>query len=452
MSTCEPARVELDPGLRRSQGGTVLIGGSPLHVMRLTDEGARLVDRWAAGTPVGTSPRERRLVRRLLDAGLAHPVPAVSPYTVDDVSVVIPVRDRPRQRTQLLDLIGPVGEVLVVDDGSTTPVPGAVARHNSPRGPAAARNTGWRAATRQIVAFIDSDCQPTRDWLDRLLPHFADPQVAAVAPRILGCDGDTLLHRYERHRSPLDLGPQPGRVLPRSRIAYVPTAALLVRRTAVEELNGFDEQLRYGEDVDLVWRLHRAGRTIRYEPRAIVHHPARNSLRDWLAQRFAYGTSAAPLARRHNDEVPPLVSSPTALAAVLLAGLGYPRAAAAVAAVNTALFHRKRRTLRLPAREGLNLAVRGHLAAAHQLATATTRTWWPVAATAAIGSRRIRRAILAAATVPYLLDWLHRRPQLDPLRWVALRIGDDVAYGAGVWTGCIQTRTIRPLRPDVTSR
>jgi len=205
----------------------------------------------------------------------------------------------------------------------------------------------------------------------------------------------------------------PGRIQPRSRIPYVPTAALLVRRQVLEELNAFDERLRYGEDVDLVWRLLRTGRSIRYEPHSIVRHPARDNLRDWLRQRFTYGTSAAPLTRRHSRALEPLTTQPGPLAATLLTALGYhPRAAGTAA--NTALLHRQLRPLRLPAREGLRLAAHGQLAA-NQMASATTRTWWPLAATAAIGSRRIRRAVLIGATLPYLTEWLHRRPSSDPV-------------------------------------
>jgi hypothetical protein len=59
--------------------------------------------------------------------------------------------------------------------------------------------------------------------------------------------------------------------------------------------------------------------------------------------------------------------------------------------------------------------------------------------------------VLAAATVPSLLEWVEQRPPLDPLRWTALRLADDVAYGAGVWAGCVRERSMAALRPDLTS-
>ena len=83
----------------------------------------------------------------------------------------------------------------------------------------------------------------------------------------------------------------------------MPTAALVVRarRPADAGQGGavFDPALRCGEDVDLIWRLHDAGWRIRYEPAVRVGHHEPASWPGLLARRFRYGTSAAPLARRH---------------------------------------------------------------------------------------------------------------------------------------------------------
>ena len=57
--------------------------------------------------------------------------------------------------------------------------------------------------------------------------------------------------------------------------------------------------------------------------------------------------------------------------------------------------------------------------------------------------------VAAAAVVPPLLDWAGHRPRLDPIRFVALRLTDDVAYAAGVWAGCWRERSIRALWPDL---
>ena len=239
--------------------------------------------------------------------------------------------------------------IVIVDDASAVAVsaPGSGAsparmtliRRDGQGGPAAARNDGWRSAPESLVAFVDANCEPDPGWLDHLLPHFADPLVGAVAPRIIpatGAAASRSLAAYEAVSSPLDLGDREAIVRPRSPVAYVPTAALVVRRRALEALGGFDEALTVGEDVDFVWRLVTAGWTVRYEPRATVRHPVRPDWWAWLAQRYRYGTSAAALARRHGTAVAPLVVSPWTAAAWGLVAAGRPALGALAAGYSVA--------------------------------------------------------------------------------------------------------------------
>src|SRR5262245_22388716 len=66
-------RLVPDPGTRLVAGGAVLVGGSPVRVLRLTPAGARQVACWFSGGPVPSGAGARALARRLLDAGIAHP-------------------------------------------------------------------------------------------------------------------------------------------------------------------------------------------------------------------------------------------------------------------------------------------------------------------------------------------------------------------------------------------
>ena len=224
-----------------------------------------------------------------------------------------------------------------------------------------------------------------------------------------------MLERYESVRSPLDLGPLPGPVRPGTRTSYVPTAALVLRRTALVAAGGFDEGLRYGEDVDLVWRLVTAGGLVRYEPAATVWHAPRDRLAGWLRQRFGYGTSAAPLAARHAHAVAPVRVSRWSAAAWGLAAAGRPAAGLLTAGVTAALLPRRLRATGVPAGQALRLAGAGHAHAGRLLAAAVVRSWWPAAAVAALGSRRARR-LLAAAVLPYLSEWHRSRPPVGVLR------------------------------------
>ncbi|HET9608250.1 MAG TPA: mycofactocin biosynthesis glycosyltransferase MftF [Acidimicrobiales bacterium] len=455
----------LDPAARRIDGGTVLVGGTPLRLLRLTPAGARLVDRLAAGEPVPAAPAAQRLARRLLDAAMAHPRPAAltPPCTARQVAAVVPAHDRPGGLARTLDRLGDVGEVVVVDDGSADAAATAtvaaragarLVRHDRARGPAAARNAGWRAVEAPVIAFVDADVEPEPGWLDPLLAHLADAAVAAVAPRVAPLDTPGTprwLAAYEAVRSPLDLGADEAIVRPGSRVSYVPTAALVVRRSALAEVGGFDESMLYGEDVDLVWRLARAGATVRYEPASLVRHPVRRTLGAWLRQRYAYGSSAAPLAARHAGAVAPLTVSGWSAAAWGLVAAGAPAAGAALGAATTAALVPKLRSLRHPVRESLRLAGLGNLYAGRQVADALRRAWFPLAVPLAL-RRRSRPALVAALVVPALVEQVERRPRLDPVRWAALRLADDLAYGAGLWSGSIRARTTAALRPAFSGR
>lgn len=469
-------RVALDPGVRWVGAEPLLVGGSPVRLLRLTAPGRALVDRLAAGEAVPRSAAAQSLVRRLLDGGLAHPRPAAAPL-FSTVTTVIPVRDDPEGLRATLDALAPSAPpAVVVDDSSTdaTRIAAACSEHrvtllrrSTWGGPAAARNAGWRATDTPFVAFVDANCEPDHGWVETLLPHFTDPRVAAVAPRIAAAAGPELppcLAAYEAVSSPLDLGRREAIVRPRSPVAYVPTAALIVRRCALEALGGFDESLSVGEDVDFVWRLVAAGWTVRYEPRAIVRHPARPRWSAWLVQRYRYGTSAAALARRHGTAVAPLVVSPWTVAAWGLVAAGRPALGVAAAGYSVAALagrapHRSpagdrpdRGAVRLPGKEAVRLAGTGHLRGGLAIARALRRAWPSAAVALALASRRSRPGLAAVVVVPPVLDWLDRRPRLDPARFVALRLADDLAYAAGVWAGCARERSGRALLPDLTVR
>ena len=217
-------RILPDSGTRLVAGGTVLAGGSPVRVLRLTPAGARQVAGWFTGAPVPSGVDARALARKLLDAGIAHPDFATGggqhgdrgAAVPEEVTIVIPVRDRHAQLARCLSGLRDLRHVIVVDDASADPcaIERIVAEHGADvihrpvnGGPGAARNTGLNAVATELVAFLDSDCVPEAGWLDRLLPHFADPAVGAVAPRIVPHEnGGGWLARYEGASSSLDMG------------------------------------------------------------------------------------------------------------------------------------------------------------------------------------------------------------------------------------------------------
>src|SRR5260370_32344702 len=133
-----------DPGSRLLAGGTVLVGGSPVRVLRLTPSGAQHVAGWWSGTPVPDHARARALARRLLDTRIAHPVlsPQIHSGTwgPGDVTVVIPVRDRQAELGRCLAGLVQMPRVIVIADASGDPA--AVARGAAAPGARAPRRAG----------------------------------------------------------------------------------------------------------------------------------------------------------------------------------------------------------------------------------------------------------------------------------------------------------------------
>ena len=358
------------------------------------------------------------LARRLLDAGIAHPVPSAL-VAGRSIEVVVPVYDDAVGLESCLAALGTDLPVTVVDDCS--PDAGRVAavasahgarliHHDRNRGPAAARNTGARACSADVVAFVDSDAVATASTLRRLAEHLVDPAVVAAAPRVRARDsGAGLLGVIAAHWSPLDLGPRPGPVAPMQRVAYAPSTVLVMDRNVLLDSSGFDESLRYGEDVDLVWRLAAAGGTVRYDPSLQVRHAEPRTWSSWLRRRFAYGTSAATLTHRHGESAAPLFLAPAPAASVFAAVCGAPVVGAFVAGVTALRLRRKLRDASVPTADATRGALLAPLQATLGAARWASQLWWPALLLAA-GSRRRRTPVLCVLLAPPLVEFARRRP------------------------------------------
>jgi len=449
--------VNEDASTREFDGGTVLLGGSPLRLFRISERAQQLVERWRSGTPVGARRPAQLLARRLVSAGAFVPRPGDTAIGSDDVTVVVPVRDRPAQLDRLLRALAGLACVVVDDASADAGATKEVTERHGARfvglatnvGPAGARNAGLAVVHTTLVAFVDSDCVPADGWLGPLLGHFDDPLVAAIAPRIVRAGAPA---RYETARSSLDRGDRGGPVRPGSRIPFVPSAALLVRADVVTGPELFDAARRGGEDVDLVWRLDEAGWDVRYVPSSTVAHEGPPTLLAFLARRAFYGTTAAPLARRHGEALAPVHLSGWSLAVWSLVLARRPILALAALAASVAILARRLRGLvRDPVGVAAHIAGGGTTRAALPALASLTRAWSP-ALVLGLAFRRTRAGSALALLVPALSDWAADRQGLDPVRAVAVHVADDVAYGTGVWFGCARERTLVPLIPRVSWR
>jgi GT2 family glycosyltransferase len=183
-------------------------------------------------------------------------------------------------------------EVIVVDDASPGgAVSTAAATFDGIRilklsrrgGFCVAANAGVGAATSSLVEILNDDTEVTPGWADAALAAFARPDVGAVAPLVLKADGDDGLSRIDSAGDRYFIGgvagkrghgePATGDHLHAGYVFGASGAAAFYRREAFLRVGGFPEEFgAYFDDVDLSFRLHRAGWRVWYEPAARVHH------------------------------------------------------------------------------------------------------------------------------------------------------------------------------------
>lgn len=187
-------------------------------------------------------------------------------------------------------------EIIMVDNNSTDNASEIIKKHprikllfEEKKGSYAARNRGVSESKGEIIAFTDSDCVPSPDWLVIISRAFQDPGVGVLQGRRLYNTrslGLLLLQEYESERAVFTFsGRLPG-------LYYGYTNNMAVRREVFDRCGPFLEVLR-GADSIFVNRVidEYSPGIVRYAPEAVIRHSEITGLTDYQRKRFLYGRS-----------------------------------------------------------------------------------------------------------------------------------------------------------------
>lgn len=447
-------------------GKYFLMSKAPLCVLRLNRSLADLVSRGKDGVLIHPLESEIRILEQLVAKGFVERWRNPSPQSaaVPFVSIVIPVKDRADELSRCLSTLDMLEypqeklQVIVVDDGSSDNSP-AVARESGAllvssggvgRGPAAARNVGAALAKGEILAFIDSDCTASSRWLNELIHAFDDPAMAAVGGQVDGMCTESAVDRYESVMSSLSIGSRERIGNSGNDTFYLPSCNLLVRRSAFMDADGFRDEMHVGEDVDLTWRLRDKGWSISYLPAGNICHEHRSSLRSFMSRRFDYGTSEGMLKVLH-PERKKLMVIPLLLAMILMLCLAAPLLGGWPLLLSAAVLTIDAVTVRLRfIKRKIPIAlwplVAGRLRAlgslAYYLSYHLIRYYALLLLVVALIAPGLQGwAFLCAVLVCASgVDYAIKKPPLSFIRFCGIYCMEQIAYGAGVFWGCVRRR------------
>ena len=227
------------------------------------------------------------------------------------VSVICPFAGGDEELERCLGALARIdlrpGDELLVADNRATPDP-RVLDASGPASSYFARQVAARAATGDWLVFVDADCVPDHDLLDRYFEPAPPDRIAVLAGGIEDwAEEDTRAARYIAARRKLDQSVTLAHPRP-----YAQTANAAVRRSAFEAVGGFRDPVRSGGDADLCWRLAADGWGIEERRAARVRHRNRTTLRALLGQLHRHGSGMQWLERRYPGAFPP--PQPRALA------------------------------------------------------------------------------------------------------------------------------------------
>jgi cellulose synthase/poly-beta-1,6-N-acetylglucosamine synthase-like glycosyltransferase len=179
-------------------------------------------------------------------------------------------------------------------------LPGATILREEKRGVSAARNRGVAVARGEVIAIVDSDCIPSRQWLRELVAPFVDADTHLVAGSLASYPPQTGAQRFAAR-----YGMNDGRRTLDMALPFANGRNMAVRRSSALAIGGWSEDLLQGDDIDFSTRLiGRFGCAIEYREHALVYHRDRESDEELWKQAEAYGRGVAAVYDRYPERLP----------------------------------------------------------------------------------------------------------------------------------------------------
>ena len=257
-----------------------------------------------------------------------------------EISIIIPTHNRSRSLLQTLESIGHLEyprdkfEVIVVDDGSADSTSDVLAKFSrrtpfslkyrsiKNKGVSSARNSGIRMARGEALVFTDDDCLLPADWLKNLTAYLNSDDVGIVGgpeeipqagPFLSRCVGYIVNSFVGAAGLFKGEGLRLGRFYPKGCNMALP-------RKVLRKVGLFDEKLMRAEEVELAYRVRKAGYGIKYAPLAPVFHWRSISLVNFLSKTFQTGYFRAILGLKHRVflQVPHLIPAACFLTFLIL--------------------------------------------------------------------------------------------------------------------------------------
>ena len=235
-------------------------------------------------------------------------------------SIIIPVYNRPQEVDELLHSLTQLNhkvhqdiEVIVIDDGSTTPCDSVIEKYRDSltlhyyfkpnSGPGQTRNYGAERAKGTYLIILDSDCLLPPAYFEEIEKELQNEPTDAFGGPDRAHDSFSPIQKAINYAMVSFFTTGGIRGGKRKLDKFYPRSFNMgIRRSVYQELGGFSK-MRFGEDIDLSIRIYKEGYSCRLFPEAWVYHKRRTDFRKFYKQVYNFGIARINLYKKYPESL-----------------------------------------------------------------------------------------------------------------------------------------------------